>query len=99
MEASEPVELLHEHEFFAYVRRGGMIVIEDDANPADRKRVAHLQSERKACSHVDVNHFREKILTNEQTHGRYWWAQNSKVAEVALQASLCTESKRLLGRS
>lgn len=99
MEASETVELLTEEQFVDYLSRGGVIVIHDDANRAGSKRVAHLQSERKACSHVDVDDFRLKVLAHAQRNGRYWWARNSKVAERDLQAVLCTESKRLLGRN
>jgi hypothetical protein len=95
---AEPVELLSEHDFVRYMHRGGIIVIQDEANRADRKRVAHVQRADKACSHVDLGHFREKVLRNDQTHGRYWWTQNSRIAELALEAPLCAESNRLLGR-
>ena len=62
-------------------------MIHDDANPAGAKRVAHLQSQRKACSHVELEDFRLKVVANAQRNGRYWWARNSKVAEAGLGAS------------
>ena len=99
METPETAELLTEEQFAGYLSRGGVIVIQDHANRAGSKRVAHLHTERKACSHVDGDNFRLKVLANAEANGRYWWARNSKAAERDLQASLCAESKRLLGRS
>jgi hypothetical protein len=99
MDASQTVELLTEEQFVDHLSRGGVIVIHDDANRAGSKRVAHLQTERKACSHIDVDDFRLKVLAHRQRNGRYWWARNSKVAERELQASLCAQSERLLGRN
>jgi hypothetical protein len=98
MDAPQIVELLTEADFDDYRSRGGIIVIHDDANVAGSKRVAHLQTDRKECSHVDAADFREKVLENAQRNGRYWWARNSAAAERALEASLCSESRRLLGR-
>src|SRR4051794_20989125 len=97
MNASEIVELLTEEQYVDFMSRGGIIVIHDDANPSGSKRVAHLQRERKACSHVNIDDFRLKVLLNARSNGRYWWTLNSKIAERELQASLCAESKRLLG--
>jgi hypothetical protein len=99
MDAPEVVELLTERDFVGYAAWDGMIVILDNANRSDAKRVAHLQTARKACSHVDIKHFREKVLANDERNGRYWWARNSKVAEQGLGAILCSESKVLLGRT
>jgi hypothetical protein len=96
--APEVVELLTEERFTEYLSRGGIIVVHDHANRSDSKRVAHLQIERKACSHVDIDDFREKVITNAERNGRYWWARNSAIAERELDAGLCGESKRLLGR-
>lgn len=99
MDAPEVIELRTEQEFVGYTARGGVIIILDDANRSAAKRVAHLQTERKACSHIDIEHFREKVLANAEHNGRYWWARNSKVAERELGAILCSESKVLLGRT
>ena len=99
MGGADVVELVDEARFLEYLQRGGVIVIHDDANRAAVKRVAHLHTERNACSHVDVENFREKVLTNSQGNGRYWWARNSRIAADELQATLCTDSKRLLGRT
>jgi len=99
MDTSDVVGLLTEPEFLGCAARGGAIAILDDASRSGGKRVAHLQTERKACSHVDLEHFREKVLANSGRHGRYCWACNSKVAERDLGAVLCAESKGLLGRS
>jgi hypothetical protein len=70
MEASEIVELHKEADFDEYMSRGVIIVIHDEANAAGWKRVAHLQTDRKACSHVDAADFREKVLENAQRNGR-----------------------------
>jgi hypothetical protein len=99
VDTPDVVELLSEADFTKYLERGGVIVIHDDANASGRKRVAHLQQAHKACTHVDVQAFREKVLDHGQAHGRYWWTRNSKVAEHELQAVLCFESARLLGRT
>jgi hypothetical protein len=99
MNGPEAVELLTEADFLDYQARGGVIVIHDDANPSGRKRIAHLQQAHKACAHINLDDFREKVLENYQTNGRYWWARNSKIAERQLEASLCHDSARLLGRT
>jgi len=99
MDAPEVAEIRTREEFECYTSRGGVIVIRDDANRSGAKRIGHLHTERKACSHVDVDHFSEKVLTNTERNGCYWWAPNSRVAERELGAVLCAESKKLLGRT
>src|SRR3954454_2400164 len=99
MEPPKTAELLTEEQFVDYLSRGGVIVIHDNANRAGSKRVAHLHTERKACSHVDLDNFRLTGLANTEPNGRYWLTRDRKLAERDLQAPLCTESKRLLGRS
>lgn len=99
MEVEDMRELRTAAEFAEAVELGGVIVIRDEANRSSAKLVAHLHTAAKACSHVDADHFNAKVVDNVGKNGAYWWTRNSKIAERALGAVLCTESTRLLGRA